>query len=61
MIWTKDKRAAYMREYRAKNREWMRVTWQLWYQANRDARNRRRRKAYAAAHQKHEGTKDAGL
>ena len=41
--WTKEYRQAYMREYRAKNRDWIRVTWKLWYAANRKARNMRRR------------------
>lgn len=42
--WTAEYRQAYMREYRAKNRDWIRVTWKLWYAANRKARNMRRRK-----------------
>ena len=48
MKWTKEYRAAYMREYREKHREWLRVTYAIWYKANRKARNARRRKAHAA-------------
>ncbi len=48
MSWTKEYRAAYMREYREKHREWIRVTYAIWYKANRKARNARRRKAHAA-------------
>ena len=48
MKWTKEYRAAYMRAYREKHREWLRVTYAIWYKANRKARNARRRKVYAA-------------
>lgn len=48
MSWTKEERAAYMREYRKKNRDWIRVTFALWYQKNGAERNRRRRQRYRA-------------
>ena len=48
MSWTAEKRAAYMREYYRKNRDWIRVTFALWYRKNGPERNRRRRKQYRA-------------
>ena len=48
MSWTKEQRAAYMREYYKRNRDWIRVTFALWYQKNRAERNRRRRQQYRA-------------
>lgn len=47
MSWTKEYRAAYMREYRKKNRDWIRATYRLWADKYRDDRNRRNRKRYA--------------
>ena len=35
MSWTKEYRAAYMRAYREKHPEWLRVTYAIWYKANR--------------------------
>lgn len=45
---TTEERAAYMREYRAKHREWMRTLYSLWYRENGDGRKRRYRAHYAA-------------
>ena len=44
---TTEERAAYMREYRAKHREWMRTLYSLWYQKNGGERKRRYRARYA--------------
>ena len=44
---TKEEKAAYMREYRAKNREWLRTLYSLWQQKNGAERRRRYRKRYA--------------
>ena len=48
MSWTVEHRRAYMREYYKRNRDWIRVNFALWYKANKNARNARRRKQYAA-------------
>ena len=48
MAWTKEHRAEYMREYYRKHRDWIRVTFALWYQKNGTERNRRRRQQYRA-------------
>lgn len=45
-IWTAEHRAAYMREYRAKNRAWIKLTGKLWREKYRDDINRRARKRY---------------
>lgn len=42
-MWTAEHRAAYMREYRAKHREWLRTLYALWYRKNGPERNRRRK------------------
>jgi len=47
MAWTREKRAEYMRKYRADNREWLRTLQTLWQQKNGEERNRRYRKRYA--------------
>lgn len=44
---TPEEKAAYMREYRAKHREWMRTLYSLWYQKNGGERKRRYRAHYA--------------
>lgn len=46
MTWTKEYRAAYMREYREKHREWLRTTQSLWYGKYSEDICRRRRKRY---------------
>ena len=46
-VWTKEYRAAYMKEYQAKNREWLRTLQTLWKQKNGAEKNRRYRKRYA--------------
>lgn len=47
MPWTKEQRAAYMREYRAKNREGIKIMEQAWRERYQDDINRRARKRYA--------------
>lgn len=42
-MWTAEQRAAYMREYRAKHRGWLRTLYALWYRKNGPERNRRRK------------------
>lgn len=46
-MWTKEKRAEYMREYRAKHRDWIKVTERLWREKYREDINRRARHRYA--------------
>jgi len=46
MAWTKEQRAAYMREYRAEHKDWMNVTAALWREKYREDINRRARKRY---------------
>lgn len=45
---TPEEKAAYMREYRAKHREWMRTLYSLWYRENGEERKRRYRARYEA-------------
>lgn len=46
MKWTKEYRAAYMREYRKKHREWLRTLHNLWYDKYSEDICRRRKKRY---------------
>ena len=46
-MWTAEHRAAYMREYRAKHRNWIKVTERLWREKYREDINRRARRRYA--------------
>ena len=48
--WTAEYRQAYMREYYRAHRDWIRVTWKLWYARNRKSRNIRRRKVRKETH-----------
>ncbi len=45
---TKEETAADMREYRRRNREWLRTLYKRWYMQNGPERNRRRRKGASA-------------
>ena len=45
-MWTAEHRAAYMREYRAKHSEWIKVTNRLWREKYREDINRRARARY---------------
>ena len=47
-VWTKEYRAAYMKKYQAKHREWLRTLQTLWQQKNGEERRRRYRKRYAS-------------
>ena len=44
---TKEEVAAYMRDYRAKHREWLRTLQSLWQKKNGEERRRRYRNRYA--------------
>ena len=44
---TKEEISAYMREYRAKHREWLTTLQTLWQQKNGEERRRRYRERYA--------------
>jgi len=44
---TAEERAAYMKRYRAENREWLQTCYSLWVQKNGPEQNRRYRKRYA--------------